>query len=104
GAGANKIRFDLALPDMEPPSLKADFCPRPPAQGFGTIGRIRADGCSVSCRIVFTAGTKRFACAESSPVFGFLSKRGKLLLLISTLTRWPRRKTFEVDQRSIVNL
>src|SRR5215470_18029132 len=103
GAGASKIHLDFALCDMQPPSLDLDEL-RPSVHGFGTIGRIKAEGCSLSWRIVFVAETNRVASAGLSPVFVFLSKRGKLLLLISSLTRCPRRKTFEVDQRSIVNL
>ena len=38
-----------------------------------------------------------------SPVFRLRSKRGKLLLLISTRIAWPALKTFEVTQRSIMN-
>ena len=33
---------------------------------------------------------------SAAPVFGFTSKRGKLLLEISSRMRWPALKTFEV--------
>jgi hypothetical protein len=37
-----------------------------------------------------------------SPVFGLRSKRGKLLLATPNRSLWPARKTFAVDQGSIV--
>ena len=53
--------------------------------------------------MVLVAGTI-FCDAASSPVFRFLSKRGKLLLLISSRSRCPLRKTLLVDHKSTVNL
>ena len=58
-------------------------------QCLRTIGKTRTEGCSASWRIVFLAVTHTRAEAISSPVFVFLSKRGKLLLLISSRIRCP---------------
>src|SRR3954466_4026451 len=68
----------------------------------GTIGRISADGCSASWRILFVAGTCREALPFSSPVLRFRSNRGKLLLDTSSRSTCPLRNTLLVDQASIV--
>ena len=46
---------------------------------------------------------KRRFSPSGSPVFGFTSNRGKLLLETSTRIRWPRRNTSDVGYISIVN-
>src|SRR5947207_10253053 len=68
----------------------------------GITGSTRAEGCCASCRMVLLALTKVCANLMSSPVLKLRSKRGKLLLEISTRSEWPRKNTLLVAQRSSV--
>ena len=47
-------------------------------------------------RTVFLAVTTCVCRPTSSPVFGLISRRGKLLLETSILIRWPARNVFDV--------
>ena len=77
---------------------------RPHLACHSTIGNTTADGCAASCRSVFVAVTLRVPVCPLSPVFKFLSNRGKLLLLISSLILWPFLKTLLVDHMSTDSL
>src|SRR6266849_2870676 len=68
----------------------------------GTIGRVICDGYWTWCRMVCNAGFRSLSSATRFPVLGLRSKRGKLLLAISTLMRCPALKTLLVAQRSSV--
>ena len=56
-----------------------------------------------SRKTVFSAIRQRRLSLSGSPVFGFTSKRGKLLLEMSSRMRWPRWNTSDVGYISIVN-
>ena len=60
------------------------------------IGSTIWEGCSASWWIVFTAVITRRLSLSGSPVFGFTSKRGKLLLEMSTRMRCPCLNTLLV--------
>src|SRR3954451_5528514 len=56
---------------------------------LGIIGNTTRDGCSRSRNTVFLATMAWVWRPIGSPVFGFTSKRGKLLLEMSSRMRWP---------------
>src|SRR5205807_7053765 len=68
---------------------------------FGITGSTSADGCCVSCKMLFVAETKCLANLISSPVPRLRSNRGKLPLAISRRSECPRRNTLLVPHRSI---
>src|SRR5262249_55047605 len=68
-----------------------------------TIGSKTRDGYSVEWSTVWWAICIWVALAIGSPVFRLRSKRGKLLLLTSSLMRWPPRNTLLVTPRSTVS-
>src|SRR5215469_5945993 len=70
----------------------------------GITGITSAEGCSVSCRIVFVAETNSRLVACSAPVFKLRSNRGKLLLETSSRMMCPFLKTLLVAHRSTVIL
>src|ERR1051326_1922177 len=78
----------------------------------GTRGKINADGCSASCRMILVAETKpapSFAYStlfegKANPVFRFRSNRGKLLLEISSRNTCPFLKTLLVAHKSRLSL
>src|SRR5689334_19482067 len=70
---------------------------------LGITGRTMCDACWASANTVFSATCHRLLSFSGSPVFGFTSKRGKLLLEISNRILWPRPKTSDVGYISTVN-
>ena len=71
----------------------------------GTTGRISRDGCCASCRIACAARRTAPSSPNTPPVLGLRSKRGKLLLEISSRMRWPARNRLrrraEIDGDSV---
>jgi hypothetical protein len=66
----------------------------------GMIGRMRREGYSRLCLTVCFAEMKFTSDAILFPVFGLRSKRGKLLLEISSLMRCPVKNTMLVGRES----
>ena len=60
------------------------------------------EGCVASKWTVFRATCVRVCRPIASPVLGLMSKRGKLLLEMSTRMRWPALKMLLVGVNSIV--
>ncbi len=69
----------------------------------GASGSTMCDGYAALWWIVLSAVTTRRFLPSGSPVFGLASKRGKLLLEMSTRMRCPFLNTFAVGKGSIVN-
>src|SRR5215813_13522335 len=77
---------------------------RPPQRvSAGITGSRMREGCAGSKYTVFCATRELRLSFSGSPVLGFTSKRGKLLLEISRRMRWPRRKRMEVGYISMVS-
>src|SRR5712691_864367 len=82
---------------------KKQLCDRAVSPTYlGTMGSVIWEGYCALCRMVCNAGLSSASSAIRRPVLGFRSKRGKLLLEISTLIRCPALKTLLVAHRSIV--
>src|SRR5688572_9285215 len=69
----------------------------------GAIGMMTWDECVALWCTVLSAFTVRRCCQRGSPVFGFTSNLGKLLLEMSIRIRFPFLKTFAVGNGSMVN-
>jgi len=68
---------------------------------FGVIGNKMCDPICESWYTVFSAVTIRRCCCKGSPVLGFTSKRGKLLLDTSKRIRCPLANTLAVGYKWI---
>ena len=68
----------------------------------GMIGRITWEGRAVSMYTLFCASIVRVCLPMGSPVFGFTSNLGKLLLAMSSLIRWPAWNRLLVGGKGIL--
>src|SRR5262249_26543785 len=67
---------------------------------YSRTGSISAEGRVRSCQTVCAAFSSLVSVPRGPPVFGFRSKRGKLLLETSRRMRWPFKKTLLVTPAS----
>src|SRR5579859_1912229 len=76
----------------------------PPVQFVGMIGRVMCDARAASWKMVWVAtiASSSTSLPIGSPLFKLRSKCGKLLLEMSTRTRWPALNSMAVCHRSIV--
>src|SRR6185437_12525048 len=83
--------------DLRPSSTqRGGGRPSPQPALAGITGRISRLGWSGSWKTRFVATRHRLLSFSGSPVLGFTSKRGKLLLDTSSRMRWPGAKTSAV--------
>src|SRR5207237_1237340 len=90
-------------PDPEPHvTLNGTRSEAPSGIYNGWTGRITRLGWVASWKTVWCAARDSLSGATSVPVFGFRSKRGKLLELTSTRIRWPALNWYPAVRTSIV--